>query len=615
MFLFPLRVEDAEVDRVPWVSIGIAGLCVLVFLATWVLPANPEGIQPQAARDIVQYYREHPYLSLSDRFVGDYLRPGAKDALDQLHEDPPTSLDDPTRELEQHHLDSLIDDFEAQAGASALRRYALVPARGLVQPGWLTSMFLHFGWMHILGNLFFFYLTGPLLEDLWGRAFFGGFYLVGGLVAALAHFGMDPHSTTMMAGASGAIAACMGAFTYRCASRKIRMAYLIGWFKRGTFLMPAWLWGGFWFGGEVLSLLLHSSGGVAVMAHIGGFVFGFAAAVVISRSGYEAKKLTPAIAAQTVWEQHRGIDAAREALERGDGVAAANAYRDVLRERPDDREALVGLARLESDPARVEPLIQKLLAQGDKDGAWDAVIGLGPTFDAAKVSEKTAWQLAGAGASAPQGMRQVADQLDLAIGRKRGPLAAKALLRLARRCQSEGRLEEAREQMELARSLPDLAPEMKSQVEALALELGLAPPPPSAVRILTCRLLQFSDQALQVESQNGQQRTVELKTLLGVASGIVRTAQGASIVTDLILSFGDQAESPAAIRISGEQLGLPALYPGLPAKAAYAMFIARLLSYSKATPLPDKSALLRGEYPRFDSIAAMNAAFYKPRPS
>src|SRR5207302_3000725 len=172
-----------------------------------------------------------------------------------------------TRALEQTHLDSLIEDFATVAEASPMRRLGLVPARGLKQPGWLTHMFLHFGWMHLLGNMCFFYLVGPLLEDLWGRGFFGAFYLAGGMMAALAHFGIDPRSTVVMAGASGAIAACMGAFSYRCRSRRIRMAYMIGWIRRGTFLIPAWLWGGFWFAGEVFTLVSHSSEGVAVMAH------------------------------------------------------------------------------------------------------------------------------------------------------------------------------------------------------------------------------------------------------------------------------------------------------------------------------------------------------------
>src|SRR2546421_10909042 len=79
--------------------------------------------------------------------------------------------------------------------------------------------------------------------------------------------------------------ACMGAFTYRCASRRIRMWYLIFLIRSGTFLIPAWLCGGFWFAGEVFGLVTQSSGGVAVMAHIGGFLFGVAAAAAPAEDG------------------------------------------------------------------------------------------------------------------------------------------------------------------------------------------------------------------------------------------------------------------------------------------------------------------------------------------
>ena len=94
-----------------------------------------------------------------------------------MREEQPVTVDTATLTVEQRHLDSLVEGFEAEAESSLLRRLGLVPARGLLQPGWLTHMFLHFGWMHILGNLFFFYLVGPLLEDLWGRKFFADAHL------------------------------------------------------------------------------------------------------------------------------------------------------------------------------------------------------------------------------------------------------------------------------------------------------------------------------------------------------------------------------------------------------------------------------------------------------
>src|SRR5204863_513595 len=83
----------------------------------------------------------------------------------------------------------------------------------------------------------------------------------------------------------------------------------------------------------------HQTGGVAVMAHVGGFLFGFAAATLIEKSGYEARSLAPSVQEETTWTQHPGIETARAALERGDNPGAAQAYRTVLAEQPLDRAA------------------------------------------------------------------------------------------------------------------------------------------------------------------------------------------------------------------------------------------------------------------------------------
>jgi membrane associated rhomboid family serine protease len=633
MLLFPVRVEDATVDRMPAVSIGIAAACAAAFLLTWVLPANPDGMRAEGFRDIVHYYEEHPYLTMQQKFQDDYLRPEARASFEEMHEDLPVTVDEATRALEQTHLDALIVDFQSGAESSLLRRFGLVPARGLLQPGWLTHMFLHFGWMHIIGNLFFFYLVGPLLEDLWGRTFFAGFYLVGGLVAGFAHFAMEPHSAVLMAGASGAVAACMGAFSYRCASRRIRMAYMIGFIRRGTFLIPAWLWGGFWFAGEVLSLVMHASQGVAVMAHIGGFLFGFAAAVAIEKSGFEAQKLAPEVEGKTTWTQHPGTEAARAALERNDPQAAAEAFRGVLQEQPLDREAAVGLSRLEQTPEAALPLLQNLATRGDLVQAWLVALELGPAFDPDRIPDKLAWQLAGGGEAAADA-GDLPDRLDAAIGRRQGPLAAKALLRAAKRCMAAGRTAEAEEHLQAARALPNLPPEMRAQIEAAANPRETSSPRPTrapqaapaaavnpavaatpgpgagAVRVLACKLIRLAEDALHVDVGAGKTRRVEFSRLVGIAAGVVATAQGASILTDFVLSWGDGSGAPSALRIAGAQLGLSALFPGLPTKEAYSRFLAHVLARTVGQPLPSREALASGDYPRFASVAALNAAFY-----
>ncbi len=104
--------------------------------------------------------------------------------------------------------------------------------------------------MHLLGNLLFFYLVGPLLEDVWGRPLFAGFYLVGGLFAAVAQFALDPSSRAeLMAGASGAAARVHGLSA--CATPDIACASATssGWSASGaaSSRMPAWAWAGLWF--------------------------------------------------------------------------------------------------------------------------------------------------------------------------------------------------------------------------------------------------------------------------------------------------------------------------------------------------------------------------------
>jgi membrane associated rhomboid family serine protease len=140
----------------------------------------------------------------------------------------------------------------------------------------LTAMFMHGSWSHIIGNMIFLWAFGPEIEDAMGRGRYLVFYLAGGLVAMLAQIAADPHSTVPNLGASGAIAAVMGPFIVTYPRDRIKSVLLIFIFVKITFI-PAALLIGFWF----LTQLLHAgavaqvqTGGVAYLAHVGGFVFG-----------------------------------------------------------------------------------------------------------------------------------------------------------------------------------------------------------------------------------------------------------------------------------------------------------------------------------------------------
>jgi membrane associated rhomboid family serine protease len=150
----------------------------------------------------------------------------------------------------------------------------------------LTAMFMHGSWSHIIGNMVFLWAFSPEIEDAMGRVRYLIFYLSGGLVAMLAQIAAAPHSTVPNLGASGAIAAVMGAFLVTYPRDRIRTVLFIFIFVKVTFI-PSCLLIGFWF----VTQLLHAGavanvqqGGVAYLAHIGGFIFGVATARLFERS-------------------------------------------------------------------------------------------------------------------------------------------------------------------------------------------------------------------------------------------------------------------------------------------------------------------------------------------
>ena len=145
---------------------------------------------------------------------------------------------------------------------------------GLTWQALFTSMFLHGSWMHLIGNMWFMWIFGNNIEDSMGHLRFLVFYLLAGLVAALAHVFSDPSSAAPMVGASGAISGIMGAYLVLYPKARVDTAiFFLVFFK--IFPLPAWVMLGYWFLLQAAENALTGSGsGVAYMAHIGGFVAG-----------------------------------------------------------------------------------------------------------------------------------------------------------------------------------------------------------------------------------------------------------------------------------------------------------------------------------------------------
>jgi membrane associated rhomboid family serine protease len=190
--------------------------------------------------------------------------------------------------------DDALNRFFESWGAVPARITASIDAGDYLSQatlGILTSIFLHGGWLHILGNMLYLWIFGNNVEDRLGRIGFLVFFLIGGIVAALAQVLIDPQSTAPLVGASGAIAAALGAYIVLFPGARILSLVFLGFFYQ-LLNVPALVILGFWF---VLQLISGfgslgagtAEGGVAFFAHIGGFALGMAVGFVlrVTRAG------------------------------------------------------------------------------------------------------------------------------------------------------------------------------------------------------------------------------------------------------------------------------------------------------------------------------------------
>jgi membrane associated rhomboid family serine protease len=285
LFFFPIILpvgHDARVSRLPWFAFGVIGLTVLVQL--WSTAAYWYRLRGVAVPDPIT--------------VGGY-----------------------------------------------------VPLTGL-HPTLLLSAFVHGGWLHLASNLLFLYVTAFNLEDRWGWAVFGPFYLGGAVCSALAFGAVHPTSTVPLVGASGAVAGAMGAFLVCFSRARLRLWYfwwllppIRQFLYTGTFLARASIALPVWFGMELLFALFEGGSNVAHSAHVGGFAYGVAFAVLLRATGMDARRWAMEEQRSEVFVEEPGYLAALDHLDRGDAAAARSRLEEVLGrgEHLEARLALVGI--------------------------------------------------------------------------------------------------------------------------------------------------------------------------------------------------------------------------------------------------------------------------------
>jgi membrane associated rhomboid family serine protease len=307
--ILPLTHERMTVQRLPWVTIGIIGLNVVVFIATWPI-ALRDYARAKAAYDELEIYAlQHPEV-LEENCERCPADAAFRDRLGKLEE------------IQSQHIFS---------------RFGYVPARPSAA-GLFGSLFLHAGWMHLLGNMYLLWLCGCSIEDLWGRPIYAVVYLAGGAGAALAHAAFQPESTAHLVGASGAIAALMGIFCVRCWNTSIRFFYWFFLTLFGTFTAPAWIMLILWLTREFFyAFVFAGSSTVAFWAHIGGFCFGVVIAFGMKLTRFEESVIAPALDRKTnLVAKTPRFQRALELFDQGDYARAVSELSLAIREKHDD---------------------------------------------------------------------------------------------------------------------------------------------------------------------------------------------------------------------------------------------------------------------------------------
>jgi len=213
-------------------------------------------------------------------------------------------------------------------------------------------MFIHGGLLHLIGNLFLLYLTGPFIEDVWGRPIYAAFYVLMGISSGFMFAQHYPHFTGPLIGASGAIAGIMGAFLVRYWRTKITFFYFFFFFLiRGTFKAPAWLMLPLWlvlefFNAQIMdSLNAEGGGGVAHWVHVWGFIFGAVVALGMKHFKVEEKHIHPKIEAQidTLSEGYKVLDEAITRESEGNLEGAYTLLLEAARKNSVERGVVEGL--------------------------------------------------------------------------------------------------------------------------------------------------------------------------------------------------------------------------------------------------------------------------------
>lgn len=412
MFI-PIGNENSTVRRLPWVTFAIMGLNVFIYYVT--LPG-----EAATTKQIISASSElEKFLSANEQLLADeevrnkllaegLIRKDQSDSIKDQFKKNPELQKEYDSWLRGSEATNLREEFNRKLGALTTAREGMLWYKYGLSPNgkWkiyqlITAAFLHGGFMHLFGNLIFFFAIAFSLEDLWGRGIFLGFYLLGAAASCIPYI-VSPISVPCI-GASGAISATMGAFLVRLPKSKIRLFFIgaflspIGWVfflffkKRKKIFIPGYIYMIAYFITQVISWYFDKKSGggsgVGYSVHIAGFIFGAGFAFVMKATKTEEIYVNPKIEALVSYEAPAAVTQGLEMMDKGQFDMAERKMRSHLAQNHDSLEAILGLIQVYEKTANYDQLnamygrlIRYHLSKEDKEAALYAYDNLLSAF-------------------------------------------------------------------------------------------------------------------------------------------------------------------------------------------------------------------------------------------
>lgn len=412
MFI-PIGNENSTVRRLPWVTFAIMALNVLIYYVT--LPGQVASMKEimTAGSELESFLMSNEGLLADDDIRNKLVAEGlvrkdqADSFKDQMKKNPGLQSEYDSW-LRSAHVTELKAEFNRRLAVLTTAREGMLWYKyGLAPNGkWkiyqlITAAFLHGGFLHLFGNLIFFFAIAFSLEDLWGRGIFLTFYLLGAAASCIPYIA-SPISVPCI-GASGAISATMGAFLIRLPKTKIRLFFLggmlspIGWVvflffkKRSKIFIPGYIYMIAYFITQVISWYFDKraggGSGVGYAVHIAGFIFGAGFAFVMKATKTEETYVNPKIEAMVSYEAPVAVTQGLELIDKSQFDMAERKLRSHLIQNHDSLEAILGLIQIYEKTSNYDQLnamygrlIRYHLSKEDKEAALYAYDNLLSAF-------------------------------------------------------------------------------------------------------------------------------------------------------------------------------------------------------------------------------------------